>query len=44
MRIRLRDVRLLPLVELDETDHELVRAQRNGISAHRAHQLAETVS
>ena len=44
VRLRLRDVRLLPLVELDETDHELVRAQRNGISAHRAHQLAETVS
>jgi hypothetical protein len=44
VRIRLRDVRLLPLVELDETDHELVRAQRNGISAHRAHQLAATVS
>ena len=32
VRLRLREVRLLPLVELDETDHELVRAQRNGIS------------
>ena len=29
---RLREVRVLPHVELDETDHELVRAQRNGIS------------
>ena len=44
VQIRLRDVKLLPLVELDESDHELVRAQRNGISAHRAHQLAATVS
>ena len=43
-RLRLREVRVLPDVELDETDHELVRAQRNGISAHRAHQLAETLS
>ena len=43
VQIRLRDVRLLPLVELDDTDHELVRAQQIGISAHRAHQLAETV-
>ena len=43
LQIRLRDVELLPLVELDDADHELVRAQRNGISAHRAHQLAETV-
>ena len=44
VQIRLRDVKLLPLVELGDTDHELVRAQRNGISPHRAHQLAETVS
>jgi hypothetical protein len=44
VRLRLREVHLLPLVELDEADHELVRAQRNGISPHRAHQLAETVS
>ena len=44
VQIRLRDVELLPLVELGETDHELVRAQRNGISPHRAHQLAATVS
>jgi hypothetical protein len=43
VRIRLRDVRLLPLVELDDANHELVRAQRNGISAHRAHELAATV-
>ena len=44
VRIRLRDVRLLPLVELDEANHELVRAQRRGISSHRAHELAATVS
>lgn len=44
VRIRLRDVRLLPLVELDDNDHELVRAQRHGISPHRAHQLAATVA
>ena len=44
VQLKLREVSLLPLVELGETDHELVRAQRNGISQHRAHQLAETVS
>ncbi len=44
LQIRLRDVELLPLVELEDADHELVRAQRNGISAHRAHQLAATVA
>ena len=44
VQIRLRDVKLLPLVELDEANHELVRAQRNGISAHRAHELAATVA
>ena len=44
MRIRLRDVQLLPLVELDEANHELVRAQRNGISRHRAHELAATIA
>ena len=44
VQVRLRDVELLPLVELDDADHELVRAQRNGISAHRAHQLAATVA
>lgn len=43
VRIQLRDVELLPLVELDEGDHELVRAQRRGISPHRAHELAATV-
>ena len=42
--IRLRDVQLLPLVELGEGDHELVRAQKYGISVHRAHQLAATVA
>ena len=35
---------LLPLVELEDGDHELVRAQRFGISPHRAHQLAATVA
>ena len=44
VQIRLRDVRLLPLVELDDVDHELVRAQANGISSHRAHELAATVA
>ena len=43
VRIRLRDVQLLPLVDLEDGEHELVRAQRQGISAHRAHQLAATV-
>lgn len=42
--IRLRDVSLLPLLELEDGEHELVRAQRYGISPHRAHQLAATVS
>ena len=44
VRIRLRDVQLLPLVELEDGEHELVRAQRQGISSHRAHQLAATVA
>lgn len=43
VRIRLRDVQLLPLVELEDANHELVRAQRNGISRHRAHELAATI-
>jgi hypothetical protein len=42
--IRLREVALLPLVELADGEHELVRAQRYGISPHRAHQLAATVA
>ncbi len=44
LQIRLRDVELLPLVELEDGAHELVRAQRYGISPHRAHQLAATVT
>jgi hypothetical protein len=44
VRIRLREVNLLPLIELEDADHELVRAQRNGISSHRAHDLAATVA
>ena len=44
VQIRLRDVQLLPLVELDDVDHELARAQANGISSHRAHELAATLA
>ena len=44
LELKLRDVRLLPLVELADGEHELVRAQRSGISPHRAHQLAATVA
>ena len=44
VQIRLRDVELLPLVELEDGEHELVRAQRYGNSPHRAHQLAATVA
>ena len=44
VRLKMRDVELLPLVELEDGDHELVRAQRQGISPHRAHQLAATVA
>jgi hypothetical protein len=44
VRLRLRDVQLLPLLELEDGEHELVRAQRRGISSHRAHQLAATVA
>jgi hypothetical protein len=44
LQLKLRDVELLPLVELEDGEHELVRAQRNGISPHRAHQLAATVA
>lgn len=43
VRIQLRDVQLLPLVELDDGEHELVRAQQRGISVHRVHELAATV-
>jgi hypothetical protein len=42
--IRLRDVQLLPLVELADANHELVRAHRQGISRHRAHELAATIA
>ncbi len=44
VRIQLRDVQLLPLVALDDGDHELVAAQQDGISAHRLHELAATVA
>ena len=43
VRLRLQDVSQLPLVELVDGEHELVRAQRIGISSHRAHELAATV-
>lgn len=44
LQLKLREVDLLPLVELEDGEHELVRAQRYGISPHRAHQLAATVA
>jgi hypothetical protein len=44
VRIRLRDVQLLPLVELGGAGHELVEDQREGITLHRAHELAATVA
>jgi hypothetical protein len=44
LQIRLRQVQLLPAVELDDTNHELVRAQQHGISRHRAHELAATLA
>ncbi|MCP9484524.1 MAG: DUF2199 domain-containing protein [Gaiellaceae bacterium MAG52_C11] len=44
VQIRLRDVKLLPLVALEHGDHELVGAQQHGISAHRVHELAATVA
>ena len=44
VRIQLRDVQLLPLVELEDSDHELVAAQQHGISTHRVHELAATVA
>jgi hypothetical protein len=42
--IQLRDVELLPTVELVETDHPLRADQRAGISEARAHELASTVA
>ena len=44
LRLRLRDVRLLPLVELDDAEHELVAEQREGLSRHRVHELAAAVA
>ena len=44
LHLRLRDVTRLPLAELDDGEHELVRAQRYGISPQRAHQLAAIVA
>jgi hypothetical protein len=38
--LKLREVELLPTVELVETDHPLRAEQRNGISQARAHELA----
>lgn len=42
--IQLREVALLPTVELVETDHPLRADQRAGISEARAHELASTVA
>ncbi len=44
VRIQLREVTLLPLVELEAGAHELAVAQREGISAHRVHELAAAVA
>jgi hypothetical protein len=41
--LRLRDVRVLPLVELETGDHPLVRDQLAGISDHHAHELGAAV-
>jgi len=42
--IQLREVELLPTVELVETGHPLRADQRTGISEARAHELAATVA
>jgi hypothetical protein len=42
--IQLREVELLPTVELVETDHPLRADQRDGISEARAHELASAVA
>jgi hypothetical protein len=42
--IQLREVELLPAVELVETDHPLRADQRAGISEARAHELASAVA
>jgi hypothetical protein len=42
--IQLREVELLPTVELVETDHPLRADQRTGISEARAHELASAVT
>jgi hypothetical protein len=44
LRLRLRDVSLLPLVELDDAEHELVEEQRHGLTSHRLHELAAAVA
>jgi hypothetical protein len=41
--LQLRDVELLPAVELVDTDHRLRAEQQNGISEARAQELAATV-
>jgi hypothetical protein len=41
--LRLRDVRVLPLVELSFGEHPLVRDQHAGISDHHAHELGAAV-
>jgi hypothetical protein len=42
--LRLRDVRVLPLVELSSGEHPLVRDQHAGISDHHAHELGAAVA
>lgn len=44
VRLRLRDVELLPLVELEDAANPLVADQRNGITDHDAHDLAAVVA
>jgi hypothetical protein len=43
LMLKLREVELLPSVEIVETDHRLRADQQNGISEARAQELAATV-
>jgi hypothetical protein len=44
LRLRLREVDVLPLVELEDSGHPLALDQRAGISGHHAHELAAVVA
>jgi hypothetical protein len=44
VQLRLRDVDLLPTVELEDAEHPLSHDQRTGISDHHAHELAAIVA